>query len=210
MNQEQIEQYVSGRMSEDDARAFEEYCVANPEFARQVEFEQRLKAGIVQVSRGSTEEFVRSNNPVSGWQMAAAASVVFVLLGGFWMWQSAGTPEHRELMAVVEPGMKHEVRTMRLALVRGSDTTPELQPGLWRVEVVGLFDTNHHYSIALDRLDVKRNIDTLATLHGQHPVSKNSLEVLIDSDQLQPGAYSLRIRKQASTEEALDFEFLRR
>ena len=54
MNQDQIEQYVSGRMGESDARVFEEYCVANPEFARQVEFEQRLKAGIVQASRGST------------------------------------------------------------------------------------------------------------------------------------------------------------
>ena len=46
MNQEQIEQYVAGRMSEAEALAFEEYCVANPEFARQVEYEQRLKAGI--------------------------------------------------------------------------------------------------------------------------------------------------------------------
>ncbi len=210
VNQEQIEQYVSGRMSESDARAFEEYCVANPEFARQVEFEQRLKAGIVEASRGSTEEFVRSNNPVSGWQMAAAASIVFVLLGGFWMWQKLESPAHREIMAVVAPGMKHEVRTMRLALVRGSYNTPELQPGLWRVEIVGLFDTSHRYSVALDRLDAKRNIDTLATLAGQIPATAHSLEVLIDSDQLEPGAYSLRVRKQASTDEALDFEFLRR
>jgi hypothetical protein len=210
MNQDQIEQYVSGRMSESDARVFEEYCVANPEFARQVEFEQRLKAGIVQASRGSTEEFVRSNNPISSLQWAAAACIAFVLLGGLWMWQTPGSSGPHELMAVVAPGMKHEVRTMRLAMVRGSDSIPELQRGLWRVEIVGLFDTNHHYSVALDRLDAKRNIDTLATLYGQHPVSQNSLEVLIDSDQLPPGAYSLRVRKQTSTEEAVDFEFLRR
>jgi hypothetical protein len=38
MNQDSIERYVQGRMSESDARAFEDYCVAHPEFARQVEF----------------------------------------------------------------------------------------------------------------------------------------------------------------------------
>lgn len=209
MNQEQIEQYVSGRMSESDARAFEDYCVANPEFARQVEFEQRLKAGIVQASRGSTEEFVRSNKPLS-WSLAAAASVVFVVLGGFWTWQKLAPSAAPAIMAAVAPNMQHEVRTLRLELTRGSHTTPELRQGLWRVEIVGLFDTNHQYSVALDRFDAKRNIDTLALLHGQLPASPHTLTVLIDSDQLTPGAYSLRVRKQASTEEAVDFEFLRR
>ncbi len=42
--------------------AFEDYCLANPEFARQVEFEQRLKAGLTLVASGSTAEFVRSND----------------------------------------------------------------------------------------------------------------------------------------------------
>ena len=42
MNQGQIEQYVAGHMGEAEALAFEEYCLANPEFARQVEYEQRL------------------------------------------------------------------------------------------------------------------------------------------------------------------------
>ena len=98
---------------------------------------------------------------------------------------------------------------MRLALVRGSDTTPVLPSGLVRVEIVGLFDTGHQYSVALDRLDVKRNIDTVATLYGQLPVSPVTLEVLVDGDQLEPGAYSLRVRKQSPEEEALDFEFLK-
>ena len=36
-----------------------------------------------------------------------------------------------------------------------------------------------------------------------------SLDVLIDSKQLRSGSYSLRVRKQASGEEALDFGFLK-
>ena len=208
MNQDQIEQYVRGRMGEEDARAFEEYCVANPDFARQVEFEQRLRAGIRQVARGSTAEFVRSNQPMR-WNLAAAASILFVMIAGIWIWQKYVPGASPAIMAAISADAPRSGNSMRLALVRGSDTTPVLPSGLVRVEIVGLFDTAHLYSIALDRLDVKRNIDTVATLYGQRPASPMTLEVLVDGDQLEAGAYSLRVRKQSPEEEALDFEFLK-
>jgi hypothetical protein len=207
MNQQQMEQYVSGRMSESDARAFEDYCVANPDFARQVEFEQRLKAGITQVASGNTAEFVRSNNPMR-WSWAAAAGIVLVLFAGFFLYNHY-VPRNEPIMAAVTPGTQSQARLLRLALVRGTETTPELPGGLVRVAIAGLFDTGFQYSVALDRLDPKRNIDTIATLYGQRPASPVTLEVMIDSDQLEPGAYSLRVRKQAANEEAIDFEFLK-
>lgn len=207
MNQQQIEQYVAGKMSQAEAEAFEEYCLRNPEFARQVEFEQRLKLGLAQVARGSTAEFVRSNNPV-GWKIAAAAAILLALSVGFFAMR--GNPDGaRPLLAGVAADAQHKGSTMRLALVRGADTAPALAKGLVRVEIVGLFDTDVHYSVALDRLETKKSVDTLATLYGQHPSSPMSLEVLIDSDQLESGTYSLRVRKQASEEEALDFSFVK-
>jgi hypothetical protein len=208
MDQNQIEQYVRGRMSEEDARAFEEYCVANPDFARQVEFEQRLRAGMRQVARGSTAEFVRSNHPLR-WSLAAAASILFVMVAGFWLWQKYVPGAAPAIMAAVSADAPRGGNVLRLALVRGSDSTPVLPSGKVRVEIVGLFDTAHLYSVALDRLDVKRNIDTIATLYGQRPASPMTLEVLVDGDQLEAGAYSLRVRKQSPEEEALDFEFLK-
>jgi hypothetical protein len=36
-----------------------------------------------------------------------------------------------------------------------------------------------------------------------------TLEVVIDSDRLERGAYSLRVRKQSSDEEGLDFGFVK-
>jgi hypothetical protein len=209
MNQDQIEQYVQGRMSEADARAFEEYCVGHPEFARQVEFEQRLKAGIVQVARGSTAEFVRSDHPMR-WSLAAAAGMVFVMLGGLWVWQRHAPHAVPTIMAAVSQDDVRIDHALRLALVRGNDLTPVLPEGRVRVEIAGLFDTGHAYSVALDRLDTKRNVDTVATLSDQHPTSPVALVVMVDSDRLEPGTYSLRVRKQSSEEEALDFEFLKR
>ena len=203
-----MEQYVSGRMSEADARAFEDYCVANPEFARQVEFEQRLKAGIARVASGNTAEFVRSNHPMR-WSLAAAAGIVFVLFAGFYLFNRYLPNHEPAIMAAATASNQGQGKLLRLALVRGTETTPELTSGLVRVAIAGLFDTGFEYSIALDRLDAKRNIDTIATLYGQHPTSPVTLEVMVDSDQLVPGTYSLRVRKQASSEEALDFEFLK-
>lgn len=208
MDQSQIDRYVSGRMSESDAQAFEEYCLANPEFARQVEFEQRLKAGIGQVSRNNTAEFVRSS-PSRFMGFAAAAGIVLVLFAGFYLWTRYIPHHDAAILAAVTPDTRQSGHAMRLALVRGSEGTPELPAGTVRVAIAGLFDTGFAYSIALDRLDARRNIDTVATLYSQRPSSPVTLEVMIDSDRLEPGTYSLRVRKQSSGEEALDFEFLK-
>src|SRR5690349_20735536 len=206
MNQDMIDQYISGSMSESDAQAFEEHCLANPEFARQVEYEQRLKIGIAQVASGSTAEFVRSESPLR-WSMAAAAGVLIALSAVFYVWNTSHTPVPTIMAAVVDHSPVGDA-SMRLALVRGSDSIPTLPGGLVRVEIVGLFEAGSLYSVALDRREQNQN-DTIATLNDQRPSSPMSLDVLIDGKQLRPGSYSLRVRNQASGEEALDFSFLK-
>jgi hypothetical protein len=206
MNQELIEQYVAGRLSESEAQAFEDYCLANPEFARQVEYEQRLKAGLTEVARGSTAEFVRSDHPLR-WSLAAAAGLILALAAMFYIWSPVSRSAPAMLAAITDAA-PHDA-SLRLALVRGSDNEPALPRGMVRVEIVGLFDVGHSYSVALDRLGQNKEIDTVATLSEQRPSSPVSLEVIIDSKQLRPGPYSLRVRKQASGEEALDFGFVK-
>jgi hypothetical protein len=208
MNQEQIEQYVTGRLSESEAQAFEDYCLSNPDFARQVEYEQRLKAGLAQVARGSTAEFVRAPHPLQ-WSLAAAASVLLALVAIFYIWNPGTHAVAPSILAATTGSAPHGGTSLRLALVRGSDTVPTLPAGVVRVEIVGLFDVDHQYSVALDRLEQNRKIDTVATLNDQSPSSPVSLVVIIDSGQLRAGPYSLRVRKQASGEEALDFGFVK-
>jgi hypothetical protein len=208
MNQELIERYVAGRLDEAEAEAFEEYCLANPEFAKQVEFEQRLKAGLAQVASGSTAEFVRSNNPLP-WRLAMAAGVLLVVVSILFVWNPLSPAHAPAVMATVTTDKQRSGAALRLALVRGSDSVPALQPGIVRVEIVGLFDLGFHYSVALDRLEHTKDVETIATLYSQHPTSPVTLEVMIDSDQLRSGSYSLRVRKQASDEDALDFGFVK-
>lgn len=207
MNQSLVEQYVAGKMGEAQADAFEESCLANPELARQVEFEQRLKDGLAQVARGSTAEFVRSG-PSGFWKLAVAASVLLCVTASVWVWQRAPQANVYALAAVI-PEQQRGGISMRLALVRGAGNIPELPRGEVRVAIAGLFDPGSHYSISLDRLHSHQPAQTIATLQGQHPASPDTLEVMVDSDQLEAGSYSLRVRRQNSDEEALDFVFLK-
>ena len=208
MNQALIEQYVAGRLGEAEACAFEEYCLANPEFARQAEYEQRLKAGLAIVARGSTAEFVRSGAHQARWNFAAAAGVLLTLFGMYYVWGHHAARAAKPLMAVVTSDSQRNGPALRLAMVRGSENAPVLPEGSVRVEIVGLFDLGFHYSVALDRLE-RNSYDTVATLYSQHPTSPVTLEVMVESDQLPPGTYSLRVRKQASGEESLDFSFVK-
>jgi hypothetical protein len=209
MNQHDIERYVAGRMGEAEARAFEDHCVAHPDFARQVELEQRLKAGMIQVARGPTAEFVRSH-PVHRWQMAAAIAGILISMATlFYAWHRYVPFHSPDILALVDSEAERRGDSVRLALVRGEDGKPSLPAGLVRVEIAGLYDTGFQYSIALDRMDEHKNIKTVATLYGVRPKSPVTLEVMLDGDQLEPGAYSLRVRRQTSVDEPLDIEFLR-
>lgn len=209
MTPHDIEQYVAGRMSESEARAFEDYCVAHPAFARQVELEQRLKAGMIQVARGPTAEFVRSHQP-HRWHMAAAIfGIVLSVATLFYVWHRYVPSQSPAILALVDSEAERLGDSVRLALVRGDDGKPSLPAGLVRVEIAGLYDAGFQYSIALDRMDEKNNIETVATLYGVRPRSPVTLEVMLDGDQLEPGAYSLRVRRQTSVDEPLDIEFLR-
>jgi hypothetical protein len=203
MNQAQIEQYVSGKLGGRDAEEFETYCVANPEFARQVEFEQRLRAGIQEVAQGSTAEFVRANAEPR-WKLAAAASVVLALGAISWAAWHQSNQLGRALMAAVTTDAQRNGRSLRLAQVRGAESVPALASAVMRVEIVGLFDSDALYNITLDRLDDQR-AHTLTTLYGQHPSTPVTLEFMLDAADLPAGSYNLRVRKQSSDEESLDF-----
>jgi hypothetical protein len=203
MNQAQIEQYVSGRLDGREAEEFETYCVANPEFAKQVEFEQRLRAGLAQVAQGSTAEFVRSSAEPR-WKLAAAASVVLAIGAISWTAWHQSNKLGRAVMAAVTTDAQRNGASLRLAQVRGAESVPSLGSSVVRVEIVGLFDSGALYNVTLDRLDEQRS-HTLTTLYGQHPNTPVTLEFMLDAEDLPAGSYNLRVRKQSSDEEPLDF-----
>ncbi len=207
MNQEKIEQYVAGQLGEAEAEAFEAYCVANPEFAKQVEFEQRLRAGMAEVARGSTAEFVRANHPLAS-RFAMAATVLLLLGAGFIGWHTWGPAAIRPVLTAATDAPQ-TIPALRLAQVRGMADGSALQNATVRVEIVGLFDTEYHYSVELARLRGAKHAENVATLYGQRPTSPVTLEVLLHAERLRPGNYLLRVRKQSTDEEPLEFDVVK-
>lgn len=207
MKQQTMELYVAGKLGAAEAEAFEEYCLENPEVARQVEYEQRLRSGVSQLARGSTAEFVRADHGLR-WQLAAAAGVLVAVLGGLFAWTRM-PDAHAPALAAAGGLDSHHTASMRLAMVRGAEQVPSLPDGTVKVEIVGLFERGSGYDIGLDRIEARRQVVRIATLEDQRPTSPVTLQMLIDSDLLVPGAYSLQVRKHASDEEPLDFGFVK-
>jgi hypothetical protein len=205
VNPELIERYVAGQLGEAEAEAFEDYCVANPEFARLVEHEQRLRAGIVQVATGSTTVFAASDRR-RPWRLAAAAAVLFAIVGGAYVWNRVPTAP---ILAAITHDGPRVTDTLRLARVRGSESMLVLEPGRVRVEIIGMFDPAADYTVALDRRAGVDEGAMISNVNGLHPASATLLEVAIDGAQLQPGSYSLRVRKQGSSDDVLEFGFTR-
>lgn len=207
MNQALIDQYVAGHLGEQEAEAFETYCLEHPEFARQVEAEQLLKAGVAQVARASPQEFAASRATSWRWQLALAASVVVAIGIVLYSWApGAGTAPAVLMAAVDQPAGG---RVLRLAMVRGADAMPVLPTGRARVEIVGLFEPGLDYTVTLTKLEEPPAARSIATLEHQRAASRTAMQVLIDGDRLTPGAYTLRVRRPEAADEPLEFVFVR-
>jgi hypothetical protein len=206
MNQDRIEQYIAGKLGPAEAEAFEAYCVANPEFAKQVEFEQRLRDGMAEVARGSTAEFVRDDS--SSFHRFAIAATILLALGAVFIGWGSWTPATKPYLAAA--GDAHgNVSTLRLAQVRGTVDTAALREDTTLLEIIGLFDTQYDYSVELARLTSENHTENIATLYGQRPSSTVTLEVLLNAERLRPGTYQLRVRRQTVDEEPLEIEFVK-
>jgi hypothetical protein len=77
-----ISAYLANSLNEAKAQEFESYCLEHPDFARFVEDEQALKAGMreLEPSRRLPSMAVKFS-PRWGWPLAAAAAAAVVLLG---------------------------------------------------------------------------------------------------------------------------------
>jgi hypothetical protein len=206
MNQQLLDRYVAGRLGEKESEEFEEYCLTHPDFARQVEAEQLLRAGVQRVVRESPGEFAAPARRPVHWPVALAASLVLGL-GAMWLLR---TPDPAPLMTLAAVEDAGALPVLRLAMVRSAvDGMPRLPPGRVRVEIAGLFDAGTDYTVSLQRQDPPQAVDEGAQLRGERSASGTSLHVVIDGDRLAAGTYTLQILRAQSSDEPLEFVFVK-
>lgn len=213
MNQQLIDSYVAGRLGEKEAEEFEAYCLAHPEFARQVESEQLLRAGVRRVAHESPGEFAaqaqaRTRAARAYWPLALAASLALAI-GIAWIIRMPGAASLPMLTAVgTDAGA---LPVMRLAMVRSAvDGLPQLPPGRVRVEIAGLFDPGADYTVWLQRQDAPVDAAAeAATLPNQRSASGTSLQVIVEGERLAAGAYTLKVQRAQSPDEPLELVFFK-
>src|SRR5688572_19616288 len=73
-DQHWVRRYVAGELNDVESVAFEDFLVAHPDVARQVELEQRMTAGLARVGHEEFAEAPRAGIPP--WWLATAACVL--------------------------------------------------------------------------------------------------------------------------------------
>ena len=126
------ERYVAGRMSEDEEREFEVAMLENAELAVDVDTRQRIKVGLQQLERrGELDALLSAPRPpfVSRPLLAAAASILMVVLFGATFWYLRGAPGGSGTVALRASaiGNRGVSATYILASIRANAAEPVLE-----------------------------------------------------------------------------------
>ena len=199
-----VARYVGGKLSETEAAAFEDYCVAHPDLARDVALERKMSQALSRAVEESPERFA-FRAPRQTWIWAAAACAVLAVPGVFVV---------REYLGHSSPGVIASLESgsgvlphIRLAEMRGA-AIPNLgadSNSLMEIDLVAQFDANVRYQIALRSADDAGN-PVIAQIESVLPVSTTNLLLQLDGTRIPPGGYLLTATPE-SAGRTLEFAF---
>jgi hypothetical protein len=203
-DQQWVRRYVAGELNDVETVAFEDFIVAHPDVARQVELEQRMTAGLARVGHEEFADAPRGGIPQ--WWLATAACVllgVAAMLGVKQGWFGGGP---KILMAATADSQRSVTR-LRLAQLRGdADRTRVPGQSLVLLDIVGPFHADATYSVSLRRHEA--NGQTRVTeLRKLKPSTPTELAVLLNNDLILPGEYSVVVTRDSSDDIELSFDF---
>jgi preprotein translocase subunit Sec61beta len=122
-NGRDVERYVSGTLSEDDAARFEEAMIAHPELAADVSVRRRIKAGLSELEKNKElETFLKPQVRPTYVRYAAAAAILVVIAAGLMtFWNREGAAPLHVLLTSTEVGSRPISTTFTLATTRSAD-----------------------------------------------------------------------------------------
>jgi hypothetical protein len=191
--------YIAGRMSEEDARLFEENMLVNPAIAAEVDVRRRIKSGLrLLESRGELAAYSAVPRPrIIPW--AAAASAVLVVIAAAWFVDQRGhtdtgpgTTQYFSLVSVRSaetPVLRLEItaRTISLRTMLDEDASP---PYSMRIQAT-----------TPGKRTIELSGDAVKLLPG------GEIEGLLDADELAVGRYELIVGTGAGASQPIPFDF---
>jgi hypothetical protein len=204
-DQQWVRRYVAGQLSDVDAVAFEDFIVAHPDVAQQVELEQRMTAGIARVGTEAFPEAPHSQMPRWGWAMAACALLGLATMFSVKQGWVGGGPA---ILMAATPETQRSAARLRLAQLRGgSDATRVPGQSLVLLDIVGPFKSDATYSVTLRRQDARGNPQRVTEIRRVKPATATELAVLLNNDLIMPGEYSVVVTRDSGEDLELSFDF---
>ena len=196
-----MQDYVVGRLSEDERREFEDRLLHDPELARELEQSLRMRAGLQQLrAQGYFARVAFRRGSFRFWQPALAAAALAGLALFLWVQRETGAAP--VLMASLEARSGADVAPLVAAhftfvTMRG-DSTPDLDlpsAGLIEIRVEPPMSlTDHRYRVQLVRHSRDGSDEPVGGLTGVRVSSDGYVHCFADASRLTAGSYLLRIQ----------------
>ena len=203
---ETMQDFIVGRLSEADRRAFEDRLVHDPALARELEQSLRMREGLQQLrTQGFFRKAASRRASFQIWVPALLAAGCAGL--GLFLWLSHVTAPSPVLMASLESHTS-DVRPLVTAhftfLSMRGGSKPDLElPSTGLIEIRAAPDTRAtslRYRVALVRHDEAGVAAPVADLAGMPLSTDGYLHCYADASRLVPGSYVLRIQPDTDTQ----------
>ena len=199
-----VSRYLADQLTDEEREAFEAFYLAHPEMLNDMEAVARLKAGLKELQRtGELPALMKSRKRI--WRLALAASVAALVVAASAI--LVRPPAKRPLLASLptalmdETGQPLPVFTKRYVMrMRSGSFDAQLQIPRMReaIELRILPEQSTErvdYSVQISRIDEMQPPRPMGDL-GQLRVGEDGyVAVYLDSAQLSPGVYELRLRR---------------
>jgi hypothetical protein len=207
---ERMQDYVVGRLSEEEHRAFEERLLRDPALVREFEQSLRMRDGMEELrAQGYFDAPAARPRVLRAWLPALAAAAAVAVVALFVWVQRAPTPGILQASLAGNPAVAPMAQFTLVSMRGGTAQELTLPPsGMVEFRVAPpLHDAGTHYRMSLLRQDVG-GAKTLGTLTGLTQVSGDDLvHGFADSANLAPGLYTLRLEADAPRGSAATFPF---
>jgi hypothetical protein len=202
-----VADYLAGRLSEADAKAFEAQCDEDPGLVRAVEDTLRLREGLETLrTQGVLGELIRRRLPWSRRQLgaiAAALAAIALLVG-----VPLSTRPALVSATVAGLGTRFSAApsvsaTYSFALMRQAPREPRLalpEGGTLELRMLAPDTANaHSFATRLEALDTSGSAVVVGSLSGLAPGEDGFVSLFVDASRIRPGRYRLTLASMGST-----------
>jgi hypothetical protein len=206
-----VARFLSGQLTEDESREFEEYMTANPDVVHDLEATARLKVGLhVLKETGELDSLLRPKSFFRDTRYALAASAALLALCALFYFRGGAPPTPKlfaSMSALVDPRghLLPLARTYAILRTRGNgyDALVELPATPQGIELRLLPENSAHparYRVSLARVADDDSLTTVGSVAGLTPSANGFVCVYFDSSKLTRGRYQLTIRGDVGTD----------